>query len=459
MKKVSTVSFLLLAIALKAQTSLPLLKITPGNRYFQTADGKPFFWLGDTGWLLFTKCSREETLQYLDKRKQQGFNVVQVMVLHTLEAVNRNGDSALVNRNIANPNTAKEKHPAETTTSGYWDNIDFVIAEAEKRGIYMALVPLWGSNVKQGKITAAQAVTYAKFLAERYRRHNNIIWLNGGDIKGSDGLEVWEAIGSTLKKYDNRHLVSFHPRGRTSSSEWFHRSAWLDFDMFQSGHKDYAQDTSSNEKNHFGEDNWKYVNTDYALKPVKPTIDGEPSYENIPHGLHDSLEKRWTAADLRRYAYWSVFAGGAGFTYGENAVMQFNKRGNTGANFGVSSNWMTTIEAPGATQMKYLKALMLSKKYAERQPAQQIIGGENGECYNRLLSTMGKEYAMVYTYTGSSFGIDAGKLAFKIKKAGWFNTKDGTVTAVESFKKTGIVLFDPPGEAAEGNDWVLLLEG
>ena len=55
---------------------------------------------------------------------------------------------------------------------------------------------------------------------------------------------------------------------------------------------------------------------DYALKPTKPTLDGEPSYEHIPEGLHDSLNRRWNAADIRRYAYWSVFAGAAGFTYG-----------------------------------------------------------------------------------------------------------------------------------------------
>ncbi len=441
------------------QADLPLLKIAANGRYFQTAGGKPFFWLGDTGWLLFTKCSREEAVQYLEKRKQQGFNVVQVMVLHTLQAVNQYGDSALVNNDITHPNAENTARSASESTNGYWNNIDFIVGEAAKRGIYMALVPLWGSNVKQGRIKAAQAAVYAKFLAQRYRKYNNIIWLNGGDIKGSDAMDVWMAIGSNLKKYDGRHLVTFHPRGRNSSSEWFHRQDWLDFNMFQSGHKNYVQDTSSSEKNHFGEDNWKFVNVDYALKPVKPSMDGEPSYENIPHGLHDSLEKRWTADDVRRYAYWSVFAGGAGFTYGENAVMQFNKRGNAGSNFGVNNNWMTTIDAPGAAQMKYLKELILSKSYFERQPAQQIIAGNNGERYNHLLATMGSRYAMIYTYMGNNFSIDAGKLRFKIKKAGWFNTKDGRTKALENFGKSGIVLFDPPGESAEGNDWVLLLEG
>src|SRR4051812_28865294 len=58
------------------------LKISPNGRYFMTPDGKPFFWLGDTGWLLFSKLTREETIRYLDDRKAKGFNVIQVMVVH-----------------------------------------------------------------------------------------------------------------------------------------------------------------------------------------------------------------------------------------------------------------------------------------------------------------------------------------------------------------------------------------
>src|SRR3546814_2346564 len=70
------------------------------------------------------------------------------------------------------------------------------------------------------------------------------------------------------------------------------------------------------------EDNWRFVTEDLALSPSKPTIDGEPSYENIPHGLHDVTQPRWGAADARRYAWWAVFAGAMGHTYGENSVMQ-----------------------------------------------------------------------------------------------------------------------------------------
>src|ERR1700748_2325033 len=77
------------------------LKISANKRYFTTADGKPFFWLGDTGWLLFTKLNREEAEKYLEDRRKKGFNVIQVMVLHSLGAVNVYGDTALIHHNVA----------------------------------------------------------------------------------------------------------------------------------------------------------------------------------------------------------------------------------------------------------------------------------------------------------------------------------------------------------------------
>ena len=442
---------------LQAQ-SLPWLQVSSDKHYFQTTEGKPFFWLGDTGWLLFTKCSREDAILYLDTRQKQGFNVVQVMVLHTLAAKNVYGANALENGDITRPLTTPGNNFENKEAYDYWDHINFVVNEAAKRGIYMALVPVWGGNVKEGKLNASQAAVYGKFLAERFKNTSNIIWLNGGDIRADEALDFWNTLGSTIKKYDPKHLLTYHPRGRYTSSDWFHNASWLDFNMSQSGHRTYAQDTSKTDKHFFGEDNWRFIKLDYNLKPTKPTLDGEPSYENIPKGLHDSLQPRWTDADLRRYAYWSVFAGAAGFTYGENAVMQFNNMGDAGANYGVFSNWKQSINAPGANQMHYLKQLILSKSYFDRKPAQEIIADNNQKRYNYILATKGSNYALAYTYTGRTFKVNIAKLGFILAKAKWYSPKDGSEHIIGIRTKKGILSFDPPGTPKDGNDWVLVLE-
>ena len=50
-------------------------------------DGKPFFWLADTGWELFHRLTREEVIHYLDKREEQQFNVIMAVALAELNGL------------------------------------------------------------------------------------------------------------------------------------------------------------------------------------------------------------------------------------------------------------------------------------------------------------------------------------------------------------------------------------
>lgn len=445
------------------------------NGRFLTEDGKPFFWLGDTGWLLFNKLTREQSDQYLEDRRQKGFNVIQAMVLHTVPSVNIYGDSSLVKGDISKPAVTEGSAFGDTAQYDFWDHVDYVIDRAKEKGIYMALVPVWGTNVKDKKVTPEQAKVYAEFLAKRYKEKSNVIWLNGGDIRGTEGKKVWEVIGSTLRANDPQHLITFHPRGRTGSSEWFHNAKWLDFNMVQSGHRRYDQDTTAKEQWHYGEDNWKYIEKDYNLKPVKPTVDGEPSYEDIPQGLHDSSQPKWTDADLRRYGYWSVFAGAFGYTYGNNPVMQMYNPKDKDPAYGATRPWQEALNDKGAGQMIHLKNLMLSRVPAEqdassaeaadgyfgRIPDQSVIAGAaggDGEKYNRLMATRGKDYVFVYTYTGRNIPLKMGGIEGDQVKASWFNPRDGKTTTIGNFDNKGTREFDPPGEVKNGNDWVLIID-
>lgn len=415
------------------------------NKRFLTTEGKPFFWLGDTGWLLLSKLDQVETEKYLEDRKEKGFNVIQVMVLHSLSAVSVSGDSALIRKNIGVPKNG-----------GYWENLDFAIDLAEKKGLYLALVPVWGSNLKAGLVTEKEAAVYAEFLAKRYKDKSNIVWMNGGDVRGDDSIQIWKAIGNTLKKYDANHLVTYHPFGRTQSSTWFHNEPWLDFNMFQSGHRSYNQDTAHTELR-YGEDNWRYVLSDYNKIPIKPTLDGEPSYEGIPHGLHDTLQVRWNDNDVRRYAYWSVFSGACGFTYGHNSVMQFYTSGPKSGAYGARMPWTEALNSPGAHQLKYLKNLMLDYHFEQLVPDQTILT-DSGERYNHLVALKGKNCILVYTYNGRTISLKTDQLVGNKFKFGWYSPRDGKFIAAGTMKKGKIAEFDPPGKQKDGEDWVLILK-
>lgn len=449
-------AILFFCLQLHAQSDL--IKLSPDHARFQTSSGKPFFWLGDTGWLLFVKCTREDAIKYLDVRKQQGFNLIQVMVLHDLpNTVNVYGDSALRKLDIAQPIVTEGSHADDAKQYDYWDHVEFIIKEAGKRNMQMALVPMWGSNIKIGKPSAFQIKTYADFISKRLGHLDNIIWLNGGDVAPADAMELWDLMGKTIKQNDARHLMTYHPRGRYSSSEWFYAAPWLDFNMFQSGHKSYAQDTSAKDKYHFGEDNWMHVAKDLGLAPHKPTLDGEPSYENIPHGLHDSLDRRWTAHDIRRYAYWSVLAGAAGFTYGENAVMQFHHLGDKDANFGVNQPWEEALHSPGAKQMQYLFSLMQLFGSSHWHQAQSAII-KNGTRYERVAVAASDELAVFYTFTGKSFTIDVSQLPVRgIKAAYWLDPSTGKKQKATIDLKGSITKVDPQEMKSTAPDRVLVL--
>ena len=429
------------------------IQVSENGHYFQTEDGKPFFWLGDTGWLTFSKLNREDIKKYFQDRKQKGFNVIQIMTIHSVEAANIYGDSALVNKDISKPLVTKGNDFNDPKAYDFWDHIDYTLDVAEQNDLYLAMVPVWGSNVKSGKVNLAQAKAYASFLAERFKNRKNIIWLNGGDILGSEHNEIWNAIGNILKTKMPSCLMSFHPFGRTQSSDDFHNETWLDFNMFQSGHRRYDQDDT---ERGYGQDNYKYVQTDFNLKPTKPTLDGEPSYEGIPQGLHDTLQPLWNDNDIRRYAYWSVFAGAAGFTYGNNAVMQMHDNNTKPGAYGSKTYWVDALNDPGATQMKYIKELMLKYPYFNRIPDESLIANQS-EKYDYIAATRGEDYALIYTYNGRTISVNMGKIKGDEVSAIWFNPRNGKKTFIGTFKNEGVLEFTPSGKHEEGNDWVLTL--
>lgn len=421
------------------------IRVSPDGRWFQHHDGRPFFWLGDTAWLLFQKLDRAETERYLDDRRRKGFNIIQVMVLHTAESRNQAGAAALADGDPARPVRSAEG-------ADYWSHIDWVLDRAAARGLYLAMVPAWGSIVKAGRLNEKNVEEYARFLGERYGRWPNVVWLNGGDIQGDLKPDVWRALGRTLRSHTSGQLTTFHPFGRTQSSTWFHTEPWLDFNMFQSGHRRYGQDSTPGAKE---EDNWRYVEEDLALKPAKPTLDGEPSYEHIPQGLHDPAEPRWTDRDARRYAYWAVLAGAAGHTYGHSSVMQMHKRTDVRASYGATKTWDEALNDPGAGQMRHLKALVLSRPYFERRNDQSLIAGSNGQRYDRVIAARGRDYAFIYTHTGRPFEVVMGRIRGRQTRAWWFDPRTGLATGAGRIPNRGVRRFQPP---VAGQDWVLVLD-
>src|SRR5260370_14255886 len=100
------------------------LKVSSNGRYFVDQDGKPFFYLGDTAWLLFQRLDRKEVEEYLKDRAGKGFTVIQAYVLRGLDARHPDGNSSLlgetplIDRDPAKPNEAFFKNVVHVVNRG-----------------------------------------------------------------------------------------------------------------------------------------------------------------------------------------------------------------------------------------------------------------------------------------------------------------------------------------------------
>ena len=126
MNKFRVIITLLCIVSMSAMAGNMLpLQVSDNRQFLQTSDGKPFFWLGDTGWLLPSKLNHEETTKYLSVASENGYNVVQVQTISCIDSLN---------------------------SDSYWMNMDYIIREAEKHNIYVGMTCIWGGIVKQGVV-------------------------------------------------------------------------------------------------------------------------------------------------------------------------------------------------------------------------------------------------------------------------------------------------------------------
>jgi len=440
------------------------LRVSDNHRYLQYDNGKPFFYLGDTAWELFQRLNREEATQYLANRSQKGFTVIQAVVLGPADGLtvpNAYGDLPLVSGDPTKPNEA------------YFRHVDFIVDHAEQLGMFIGMLPSWGSQWASGKsiFNTTTARQYGRFLGNRYK-DKAIIWILGGDrsIMNDDEGAVIDALATGLKEGDGgTHLKTYHPIGPGFSSIKLNDAPWLDFNMFQSSHA--ARD----------HDNGLFVEHDYALKPEKPTIDGEPRYEGIPIGFYlrgTGGIDRFDDYDVRQAAYWSLLAGACGHTYGNNNVWQMYKPGvgakvssdeaavrPEGALFGapgglIGANipWYEAMDHPGAFQMRYVRRLFESLPFTKLVPDQHIIlnGPTTGGAKIRAARSSDGSFAIIYSPRGESFTLDKSIVKAERQREFWYDPRYGTSYVIKEQDGWGIQTFTPP-TSGRGNDWVLVL--
>ena len=419
------------------------LKVSENKRFLVHEDGTPFFYLGDTGWELFHRLDKKDTEKYLENRRAKGFTVIQAVVLAELDGLNTpnaEGNKPLIDNDPLKPNEA------------YFAHVDWVIRKAAEKGIFIGLLPTWGDKVDkkwgQGPVifNKDNAFRYGQWIGSRYRDFPNIIWINGGDRDGGgDNKPVWEAIGNGIKSVDKNHLMTFHPWGERSSSDWFQNSDWLDFNMCQTGH---GQRSYAIYK--------RIIVRDYDLKPIKPCFDGEPRYEDHPVGWNPNVLGWFNDEDIRQALYWNLFSGAFGHTYGCHPVWQMKTPEREAVGL-VRNNWYDVLDLPGAFDLIHARNLLESRPFISRIPDQSLIVRAYYPETDYIVATRGDGYAFVYFPTGWAADIILDKIGAEVINASWYDPRSGELIHIETISGKGTRKFTPPS-GGRGNDWVLILD-
>ncbi len=416
------------------------LKVSTNGRYFVEQDGKPFFYLGDTCWLLFQRPNREELDEYLKDRAAKGFTVIQAYVIRGLGKKHPDGNSSLLDA------TPFIEHDPTRPNEEFFKHVDYVVNRANELGLAMGLVTAksWHVTDHPEKIfDEKSAYPFGKFLGARYR-NNAVMWFPGGDSAPGKYDAVWVAMAKGLKDgCGGSQLVCYHGQGSTSSSMWFHRADWLDFNSIQSGHN-------------FGSDSYAFVSKDYALTPPKPTIDMEPAYENHPTGAN---QPRVDSHKVRTQAYAAMLAGAAGHGYGSLDFFYFYKDADGPFPKNGFQHWRTAAAYEGTRQVGLMRRLFEQRSWYKLVPDQSVLASSPGSGPFRLVSARAEDGSFVIAYTprGQPLKIQMNKLAGPKVKARWYDPRDGSWREIGEFANSGVHEFSAPSQG-QTNDWALVLD-
>ncbi len=431
------------------------VRVSDDRRHLARADGTPFFWLGDTAWELFHRLTVEEADRYLRNRAEKGFTVIQCVLLAELDGLrtpNANGDVPLHDLDPAQPNEA------------YFAHVDRVVARANELGLTLALLPTWGDkfNLQSWGVgplvfTPDNARIYGEWVGRRYAKAD-VVWVLGGDRRPDEpeDFAIIEAMATGVRAAVGRtQLITYHPAGGSSSSRWWHEHAWLDFNLFQSGHS--AADNL----------NFQVTLADRARVPVKPVIDGEPNYEDHPIAWKP-VELGWfTDFEVRRAAWWSMLSGAAGHTYGHHAVWQMWQAGREPVGH-VRTPWQEALDYPGAFQMGVMRRVLDNLPWATLEPRHEIVAPDERPPEASILAAAapapadaGVACVIAYSPYGYAFTLDLSGFGDRGASARWVDPRTGHAISLASPPREaaarGAVAFDPPQSPARGNDWVLVI--
>jgi hypothetical protein len=323
-----------------------MTRVGPNRRYFEQADGTPFYWLGDTWWTgLSDRLSWEGFQQLAQDRRSKGFTVVQLCA----GLVPSYEEKAPVDPGFCNEGGCVWDPSFKEINPKYFDFADRRIQYLLEQGLVPAIVGGWRGVLAQ--MGASKMKQHWRYVIARYGAYP-VFWIAGGEVydpppsERRPGMRTggtiydlqspgWTDIVRYIRATDPyHHPLTVHEVDPPYDSA-IQDEHLTDFDLFQAGHRGWVSIATE----------VALLNKHYARTTItKPLVVGEIGYEGL---AADHRE------DFQRAAFWlAMLNGAAGHSYGAVGTWESYSADNPFQRMKFSLvDWHEGMELPGSYQI------------------------------------------------------------------------------------------------------------
>src|SRR5262245_37322646 len=369
------------------------LKVSESGRYLVDQRNVPFLMVGDSPQALIGNISVSDAEKFIASRKAAGINTLWINLL-CVEYTACRADGTTFD-GIAPFTTPKD---LSTPNEAYFARADAMISLAEKYGMLVFLDPIetggWLQVIHDNGV--AKDYAFGRYLGERYRKFENVIWFNGNDYQDwrdpdldAGVLAVARGIRSAQPKRLQTVELNFDVSSSLDNRRWRNL---IDLDAAYTYLPTYEKILQD------------YPRTNIPIFMVEAVYE----FENI--GTHEP----GTPLTLRRQAYWSFLSGTTGQLYGNKYTWQF------------LSGWKSHLNTPGSVQFVYAARLFAKRPWYRLVPdlKHKVVTSGYGTSgtfdYVTAAATPSGTLAIAYLPTARPISVDMGQLAGTVR-AQWFD--------------------------------------
>ncbi|MBP3961657.1 DUF4038 domain-containing protein [Paenibacillus lignilyticus] len=432
------------------------LKVSSNGRYLTYNDGTPFFYLGDTHWILpherfstSNKAGVASQFKYVvDKRVGQGFTVYQ--------------SEPIWQPHGGGTHTGADEEAVANLSDGFsstdlpgFDNLDRKFKYIADQGLVHANAQVtWALDPASysGVYTDAYMARVAKYWVARYGSYP-VIWTIAQEIDrnmynnyNTTTMSKWYAVGQSISDNDayNQPLMPHMENTGTSVAS---NSTWASKAYHDGWAVQWQGDMTGMST---AKDFWNFAT-------AKPSVMYESAYDGFWTDSRGALGAAYKSFQYGIYGYGYGASGTWNDVYSVSGAAE-----DFGTGYELPARytwWYDGANYVTGDQLTYFKNYYTSLEWWKLVPRfDDASWGAFSDTSRSLLSSDGNSVYSVFFFNGTTSTGTLKQMdnAF-LYNARWFNPRTGGYTAISSSAQASSGQWNIPAKP-DSNDWVLLVQ-